>query len=161
MEEHYIGTIGLGSFWVRDSRQFQLIGFAHGFQLITATIRRNSLQRSWLIGHIIEGKKIAVTLCALTYTFTIQEQFDLIACRHHVYWFPHPSFGGAGGGLIVPMPDDVGLRFFRLYPTIPHHLMGIEGIFGDTHSIDHTAGAIVLLATMMGIGIGKDNLHTT
>ena len=39
--------------------------------------------------------------------------------------------------------------------------MGIIGILGDAHRIGDTTRAVVRLATMVGIGIGEDDLHTT
>ena len=39
--------------------------------------------------------------------------------------------------------------------------MGIESILRNTHGVDHATGTVVRLATMMGIGVREDNLHTT
>ena len=38
--------------------------------------------------------------------------------------------------------------------------MGKEGILRQAHGIGDTAGAIVRLAAMMGVGVGEDDLHT-
>ena len=59
------------------------------------------------------------------------------------------------------MSDDVGLRHFVVNPAGPHRLMDEEGILGNAHSIGDTAGAVVRLATMVGVGVREDNLHAT
>ena len=57
------------------------------------------------------------------------------------------------------MSYDICLASLRLHPTIPHHLMHVEGIFWKTHGIHDSAGTIVGLTAMMGVGVGEDNLH--
>ena len=59
------------------------------------------------------------------------------------------------------MPYDIGLGRLRLYPSVPHHLVNIESILWDTHSIGDTAHTVVRLATMVGIGIRENYLYTT
>ena len=59
------------------------------------------------------------------------------------------------------MSDDIGLWLFRLYPAVPHHLMGIIGILRDAHGVGDTTRTIVRLATMVGVRIREDNLHAT
>ncbi len=62
---------------------------------------------------------------------------------------------------IVPVPYDVSLACVGVYPTMPHHLVGIECIFGNAHGIGHTTATIVLCTAIMGVGVAEDNLHST
>ena len=63
--------------------------------------------------------------------------------------------------VVIPMSHDICLWLLRLYPSVPHHLMDEEGVLGDAHGVDNTTGTIVLFATMMRVGVRKDNLYTT
>ena len=66
LEQHHVGTIGLSTFGILNSREFQLVGFAHGLQLIAATVIGHCLQYACLERHILESKEIAVALLTLT-----------------------------------------------------------------------------------------------
>ena len=54
LEKHHVGTVGLGSFGILDSGQFQLSGGTSGFQLIPAAVRPNGQQRTGLEVHLFE-----------------------------------------------------------------------------------------------------------
>ena len=59
------------------------------------------------------------------------------------------------------MADDVRAGLLVVYPSAPHDLVGEEGILWQSHGIYDAAGAVVRLATVVGVGIGEDNLHAT
>ena len=53
----------------------------------------------------------------------------------------------------------MGVRLFWLHPTVPHHLVGIEGVLGYAHGVCHTAHAVVRLAAVVGVGVGEHDFH--
>ena len=53
----------------------------------------------------------------------------------------------------------MGVRLFGLHPTVPHHLVGIEGVLGYAHGVGHTAHAVVRLAAVVGVGVGEHDFH--
>ena len=55
------------------------------------------------------------------------------------------------------MAYDMGIDFFGIDPGVPHHLMGKESVFGDTHRIYHSAQAIVFRTSSMGLRVGEDD----
>ena len=59
------------------------------------------------------------------------------------------------------MSDDIGLSLLVVHPSVPHDLMGIEGILWNTHGISNTTGTIVRLTTMMSIGVRENDLDAT
>ena len=100
--------------------------------------------------YVVKSKEEIVLAFAFTQRFTIQEKFHLFPGRYHMYGF-YCIFR------IIPVSDNVGLVFFRIYPSVPHHLMCIEGVFLNTHSICHSTSAIVFRSPVMGIGVREDN----
>ena len=146
LDQHHVSAIGLDAQWILNGSEFQLIRFAHSFQLIATAIRAHSLQRTRFKGYIVKTKEIAIALLTLTQRFAVKEQFYTVSRRYHIDRFHCMS-------RIVPVSYDIRLCLFRFHPSVPHHLMSKEGILRDAHGIHNTTGTIMFLATMMGIRI--------
>ena len=95
-----------------------------------------------------------VALFSFSQTFAIEKQLDIRSIRHYIDRFLHSL-------LIVPMTYDISLEGISIDPSVPHDLMGKESVFGDSHSIGHSAPTIVFFPTMMGISIAEHNFHTS
>ena len=152
LEKHHVGTVGLRYFGILDSGQFQLSGGTSGFQLIPAAVRPYGQQCAGLEVHLFERVQIVIAACAFAQRFPVQEEFHLVGRGNHIDGFLGASF-------VVPVSDDIGLLRLIIHPSVPHHLMDEEGIFGNAHRIGDATHAEVGLAPMMRVGIREHNLH--
>ena len=55
------------------------------------------------------------------------------------------------------MTDDIGIVFFRIYPSVPHDLMCKESIFFDAHRVRYSTSAIVFFTTVVCVGIREND----
>ena len=106
-----------------------------------------------MICHVIEGVEVTVALLPLAEALAVEEQFHLVGCRDDIYRLDSAR-------LVVPVPDDVCPGFLWLHPATPHHLVGKEGILGNTHGIGDAARSVVRFAAVVGVGVREHNLHT-
>ena len=150
----HIGTVGFHSLGIADDGESQVMGISGSGQRIATAIIGHRLQGTGLEGHVLEGMQVAHAPLALAQRTAIEQQFHLVGIRHHQHIL-HRSLG------IVPMSDDIGAWLFVVHPSRPHHLMGVERIFGDTHGIDNTAHTVVGLATVVGVGVAEHDFHAT
>src|SRR5437899_1407985 len=54
----------------------------------------------------------------------------------------------------------MNVLLFRIYPAIPHHLVGIKIFFDDTQCIHFTTPTVILGTTMMCIGFTPHDVYT-
>ena len=139
------------TFRVLHSGKFQASGFARCEQCITAYLLTFSVityrfQFTRLISYLIESEKKMIRTFSHTQGFSIQQQFHLLAIRYDIYRF-HRIFG------IIPMSDNIGLILIRIYPTVPHYLMGKESIFLYAHGICYATTTIIFFTAIVCIGI--------
>ena len=159
LKQYHIRTIRFPSFRTLNQAQPDLFRLTCRLQLSAAAffsvfVISHSFQLARHKSDISESIQEMVAPFAIPQRFPIQEQLYLIGTRYDIYRFHYRI-------IIVPMADNINTGTFRIYPAVPHHLMCKERIFRDTHGISHPATTIIFDSTVMRIGIGKDNLHTT
>ena len=154
----HIRTVCMKAFGVLDSGKFQTGRFTGCIYSITTDffpcfIVADSFQFARFEGYVVESKEKIVLAFAFTQGVTIQEKFHLFSSRYYLHRF-YRIFR------IVPMADDVGLVFFRIYPSVPHYLMCVESIFFDTHRVRHSTSSVVFRTPVMSVSVGEDNFST-
>ena len=85
------------------------------------------------------------------YILNIEQKLYVIACGNDIDGF-HNIFP------IIPVAYYVCMICFCVNPSVPHCLMCEIRVFRYTHSIDISAGAIVLLTPVVCVGVREDNL---
>ena len=85
---------------------------------------------------------------------TVAEQLYLWNSGYRIYVFYNTL-------LIIPVPDNVYTILFNIHPSVPYNLVGIIILLFYPHGIYFTTGPVILLASMMCIGIRKNDIYTS
>jgi len=144
------------AFYIGQAQGYRLTGGTTlvGTQLPAGCIVADGLDDAWFEGHVLEREPESMGLFPIPQALTIDKELYLVTGRYDVHGFDR-SCG------VVPMTDQMGAAVFHVYPSVPHDLMGIKGILGNTHRIDLATASIVLSTPVMRVRIGKNNAGTT
>ncbi len=121
---------------------------------MSVPVHRGGRQLTVCILHVLENMQEAVlVLVGGDSTATLRER-DTVARRHHIDSRYHLTLR------VIPVSDDVCSRFQVVYPTVPHHLMGVKRILGNAHRVYNSAHTVVIGRASVGLCIAEHNLHT-
>ena len=136
LHEGHVRPVGLHSF-----------GIAHGYQpdgewlsgrhpLIAASVAGHCLYLSAFEGNILEGEQILMAALPFTHALSVDKELHLVCVRYDVDGF-------ACAAVIVPVANDMCMGMFGFHPSVPHHLVDVECILGQSHGVHHSARAEV------------------
>ena len=159
LKQHHVCTVRFPSVRALNKSQSDFFRFSCRLEFRTATffacfIIAYGFQLSCFELYIFESIQEMIFPFTFSQRFSVQEKFYFVSTGNHIYRFYYIFF-------VVPMSDDVNARLLYIYPTVPHHLMGIKCILWNTHGICHSAATIVFFTPEVGICIREDNFHST